>query len=69
MFGTLLDYNWYLNLQLDRNSNSPTIAHFRFPKVVLRKEESKKENWQCSQNLELNPTYGKKASTKYNVYL
>ena len=35
--------------------NSPPIAHFRFPNVVLRKEKSKKEKWQCSQNLEFRP--------------
>ena len=46
-----------LNLQLDRNMNSPPIVHFRFPNFVLRKEKSKKEKWQCSQNLGLNPTY------------
>ena len=48
-------YNPNLNLQLDRNLNSPPIAHFRFPNCVLRKEKSKKEKWQCSQNLKLNP--------------
>ena len=49
-FHVLNDAN--LNLQLDR------ILHldFRFPDVVLKKEISKKEKWQCSQNLELNLT-------------
>ena len=41
----------------DRNMNSPLIAHFRFSNVVLRKEKSKKEKWQCSQNLDLNPIF------------
>ena len=57
MFEILLEYNWYLNLHLDRNTNFPPSAHFRFPNVVLRKEKLKKEKWQCSQNLKLNPTY------------
>ena len=58
IFEILLKFNWYLNLQLDKNMNSPPIAHCRFPNVLLRKEKSKKERWQCSQNLELNLTYG-----------
>ena len=45
-----------LNLQLDRKVNSPPTAYFRFSNVVLRKEKSKKETWQGSQNLDLNPT-------------
>ena len=49
-------YNRILNLQLDRNTNSPPIAHCRFSNVVLGKGKSKKEKWQCSQNLDLNPT-------------
>ena len=53
----LLEHNWYLNLQLDRNMNSPLIAHFRFPNIVMRKKKSKKEKMQCSQNIELNPTH------------
>ena len=43
MFMIVLEHNWYLNLQMDRNMNSPPIAHFRFPNCVLRKEKSKKE--------------------------
>ena len=57
MVEILLEYDWYLNLQLDRNMNSPPIAHFRFPNIVLRTEKSQKEKWKCSQNLELNPTW------------
>ena len=29
---------------------------FKFPNIVMREEKSKKEKWQRSQNLELNPT-------------
>ena len=36
--------------------NSSLISLFRFSNVVPRKEKSKKEKWQCSQNLDLNPT-------------
>ena len=42
LVGILIEYNWYLNLQLDRNINSPPSAHFRFPNIVLRKDKSKK---------------------------
>ena len=35
IFEILLVHNWYLNLQLDRNINSPPIAHFIFSNVVL----------------------------------
>ena len=52
----LVMYDPNLNLQLDTNMNSPPIAHFRYSNVVLRKEKSKKEEWQCNQNLDLNPT-------------
>ena len=30
-----LEHNWYLNLQLYRSVNSPSIAHFKFSKVAL----------------------------------
>ena len=52
LFCVLFDLN--LNLQLDRNISSPPIAPFRFSNIVLRNQKSKK--WQCSQNLQLNPT-------------
>ena len=59
LFEILLEFNRYLNLQMNRNINSLPIAHFRFVNVVLRKEKSKKERnvVRCSQNLDLNPTY------------
>ena len=50
----LVFYDLNINLQLDRKVNSPPTAHFRFSNVVLRNQKWKKENWQCSQNLELN---------------
>ena len=49
-------YVLILNLHLKRNTNSPPIVHFRFVNVVFGNEKSKKEKWQSSQNLDLNPT-------------
>ena len=68
MFENLLEYNWYPNLHLNRNINSPPIAHFRFSNAVFRKEKSKKEKWQGSQNSDLKPTYGSVVVTG-NVYI
>ena len=39
MFEIPLKHNSYLNLQLDRNINSPPIAHFKFWNVVLRNKK------------------------------
>ena len=52
----LISCNSNLNLQLDRNMNSSSLACFRFSNVVLRKKKWRKEKWQCSQNLDLNAT-------------
>ena len=50
-------YDLNLN-QLDRNINSPPIAHFSLINVVFRNQKFKKEKWPCSQNLDLNLTCG-----------
>ena len=41
---------------MDRNGNSPPIAHLRFVNAVFGNQKCKKEKWQCSQNLDLNLT-------------
>ena len=43
-----------LNLQLDRNIHSLSIARFRFSNVYTQNQELKKDG-KCSQNLDLNP--------------
>ena len=46
----------YLNL--GENMNFALNDDFRFWNFVLLNQKFKKQKWQCSQNLDLNPTYG-----------
>ena len=57
MFEIPFKHNWYLNIHPDRKNNSPPIVHLRLSKDVKGDSKYKKEKWQCSQNVDLNPTY------------
>ena len=35
----------------------PHLLHISYSNVVLGNYKSRKEKWQCGQNLDLNPTY------------
>ena len=60
-----IKYNWYPSLKLNRNINSPSIAHFRFSNAFSKKPEIQEIKWQCSQNLDLNLTSGKRESIEF----
>ena len=50
-------YHLNLNIQLDRYINRPSTAHFRFVNIVFGNQKKNiKENRQCGQKLDLNPT-------------
>ena len=57
MFVIPFKHNWYLNIHLNGKIKSSQNAHFRFSILVLLNQKLKKEKWQCSQNLDLNPTF------------
>ena len=71
MFEIPFEHNWYLNIHSDRKINSPPIAHFIFSKVVKGKSKYKKGKLQCSQNVDLNPTYaiGRHYDKQEKLYL